>query len=191
MTERADHPTFPYVEGLLDCAIVPAGPGDAAALAQVHVKSWRETYPGLLPQTYLNGMRAQAHARRFYRALMRSKPGEVTLIAEAADGPLGYVAGARISADGRPADAEVFTLYILKQAQGVGLGKALLGAAARVLKAEGAASLMLWVLSANQRARQFYEHLGGVAFAEAPSHGWGDGLLETAYRWTEIERLIA
>ena len=97
MTGRSAHPTFTIVEGLLDFAIVPAGPGDAADLARVHVKSWRETYPGLLPQTYLSAMRPQVHARRFYRALMRAKVGEVTLIAEGAEGAVGYAAGALLT----------------------------------------------------------------------------------------------
>ncbi|MBV9997426.1 MAG: GNAT family N-acetyltransferase [Caulobacteraceae bacterium] len=174
---------------LLDYAIVPAGPGDAADLARVHVKSWRETYPGHLPQTYLNGMRPSAHARRFYRDLMRASPGEVVLLAESAEGPVGYASGARLKAETRPADSEVFTLYVLKAAQKAGLGRALLNSAARVFQADGARSLMLRVLSSNRKARGFYEHLGGEAFAEVPSQGWGGGLTEIAYRWGDIARL--
>jgi ribosomal protein S18 acetylase RimI-like enzyme len=177
------------MEGLLDFAIAPAGPADAAELARVHVGSWRETYPGLLPQAYLNRMRPQAHARRFHQSLMRQKAGEVTLIAEGADGAVGYVAGVKLKGDGRGADAEVHTLYVLRAAQKAGLGRALLVACARVFEAEGAKSLMLFVLSGNRRARGFYEHLGGEAFAEVPSSGWGEGLMETAYRWPNIRGL--
>jgi ribosomal protein S18 acetylase RimI-like enzyme len=175
--------------GLLDYAIVPAGPGDAAELARVHVKSWRETYPGHLPQAYLDGMRPSAHARRFYRDLMRAGAGELVLLAEGAGGAVGYAAGARLSGEQRPADAEVYTLYVLRAAQDAGLGRALLGAAARVFQADGAASLMLRVLSSNRHARGFYEHLGGDAFAELPSPGWGGRLTETAYRWPDIAKL--
>ncbi len=63
------------------------------------------------------------------------------------------------------------------------------GASARVLKAEGANSLVLFVLTRNERARGFYERLGGEAFAEVASKGWGDGLTETAYRWNDIGTL--
>jgi GNAT superfamily N-acetyltransferase len=177
------------VEGLLDYAILPAGPRDAAELARVHVKSWRETYPGLLPQAYLNAMRQEVHARRFHRALMHPNPGEVILLAEGADGVSGYAAGAMLRGDTRGADCEVHTLYVLSAAQGSGLGKALLAASARVFRAEGAASLMLTTLSGNKRARAFYEHLGGEAFAEVPANGWGRGVMETAYRWRDIGRL--
>jgi ribosomal protein S18 acetylase RimI-like enzyme len=179
------------VEGLLDYAISPAGPADAAELGRVHVTSWRETYPGILPQAALNRMSPAVHARRFRHDLTGAKPGQVTLIAEGADGAVGYAHGALLDGRGRGrgADAEVFTLYVLRQAQGAGVGRALLRGAARVLQAEGAGSLMLFVLSRNERARGFYERLGGEAFAEVVSQGWGQGLTETAYRWTDIAQL--
>jgi ribosomal protein S18 acetylase RimI-like enzyme len=177
------------VEGLLDYAIVPAGPGDAGELGRVHVQSWRETYPGLLPEAYLKSMRPLAHARRFYRDLIRAGPGELLLLAEGAGGPVGYAAGTLQGGEGKAAEAEVFTLYVLRTAQNYGLGRALLGAAARVFQAQGAKSLSLSVLSGNLPARGFYEHLGGEAIAETPSRGWGAGVTETIYRWGDIALL--
>jgi ribosomal protein S18 acetylase RimI-like enzyme len=174
---------------LLDYAISPAGPADAAELGRVHVRSWRETYPGLLPQAALDRMSPAIHARRFRHELMRARPGQVTLIAEDVGGAVGYTAGAVLNGEARGADAEVFTLYVLRAAQGAGVGRALLKASARVLRAEGAKSLMLFVLTRNERARGFYERLGGEAFAEVASHGWGEGLTETAYRWKDIAAL--
>ena len=174
------------MEVLLDYAISPAGPGDAADLAAVHVRSWRETYRGLLPQAALDRMSVKAHARRFQHDLTRPRRGAVTLLAEGVEGVVGYASAALLRGDSRVADAEVFTLYVLRSAQGAGIGRALLASAARVLRAEGAKSLMLFVLTGNERARAFYEHLGGEAFAEVASHGWGENLTETAYRWRDI-----
>jgi len=189
LTDALAHPTFFAVEGLLDYAISPAGPGDAAELGRVHVRAWRETYTGVLPQAALGRMSPTVHARRFRHDLLRAETGQVTLIAEDANEAVGYASGALLRGDGRGADAEVFTLYVVRAAQGVGVGRALLTASARVLRAEGAKSLMLFVLSRNERARGFYERLGGEAFAEVASRGWGEGLTETAYRWADIERL--
>lgn len=179
------------MEDLLDYAISPAGPADAGDLGRVHVKSWRETYPGILPQAALNRMNAAAHARRFRHELTLAPKGHVTLIAEGAAGAVGYAAGALLDGSGRGhgADAEVFTLYVLREAQGAGVGRALLRAQARVLMAEGAKSLMLFVLARNEHARGFYERLGGESFAEVASHGWGEGLTEMAYRWKDIGAL--
>ena len=53
------------MERTSDIQIVPVGPSDAADLAHVHVKAWRETYRGLLPQGYLDRMSLDAHAQRF------------------------------------------------------------------------------------------------------------------------------
>jgi ribosomal protein S18 acetylase RimI-like enzyme len=178
------------VEGLLDYTISPAGPGDAGDLARVHVRAWRETYPGLLPQAALDRMSPAFHARRFRHELTVAQPGQVTLIAEGAEGAVGYAFGA-LSEVGKGADAEVFTLYVVRAAQRAGVGRALLKSAARVLRAEGAKSLMLFVLTRNDPARRFYERLGGEVFAEVASNGWGRGLTETGYRWMDIARLAA
>ncbi|HUO11382.1 MAG TPA: GNAT family N-acetyltransferase [Caulobacteraceae bacterium] len=179
-------PNLSSVESLLDYAIAPAGPADAEELGRVHVRAWRETYPGLLPQAYLNRMSPKLHARRFHQELMRAKAGQVTLVAESAEGAVGYAHAALLSGEGRSADAEVQTLYVLRSAQRAGVGRGLLSACARVMRAQGAGSLMLFVLTGNEPARRFYERLGGEAFAEVASHGWGEAVTETAYRWADI-----
>jgi GNAT superfamily N-acetyltransferase len=177
------------MERLADTVIVPAGPGDAAALAEVHVRSWRETYPGLLPAPYLDRMSAPVHARRWRRQLANARSGEVVLAAEGPTGLTAYCAGALITAGPAPGEAEIFTLYVLKSAQGGGLGRRLFETAARVLEAQGARALKVWVLNGNGRARGFYDHLGGIAIDERAVSGWGGGLRETAYRWSRIETL--
>lgn len=176
------------MERLAETNIVPAGPGDAAALAEVHVRAWRETYAGLLPAAYLARMNAAVHATRWRRQLSRTRPGDVVLAAEGPEGLVAYCAGAVLSSSSIH-EAEIFTLYVLKSAQGLGLGRRLLSTAARVLEAEAARSLRLWVLSGNVRAREFYLHLGGALVAERPVSGWGGGLSEVAYRWRDIRVL--
>ena len=177
------------MERLADVVILPAGPADAADLGDLHVTTWRQAYPGLLPQAYLSAMRPEQHARRFHAQLTKARPGEVVLAAEGAVGLVGYCAASRLTAGNRLADAEVFTLYLLKSVQGAGLGRRLLIAAARTLAADGAGSLVIWVLSRNTGARGFYERLGGKAIGQRPVSGWGGGLLETAYRWDDIGKL--
>jgi len=156
----------------------------------VHVRSWRETYRGLLPDAYLARMSEAAFARRFRRALTVPGPNEVTLAAATRHGLVGYVqAGpsrARVENE-----AEIATLYVLAEAQGLGLGKRLLSGAARAMAAQGARSLMLSVLQDNARARGFYEHVGGVAQPPRPERGPGGTLLnEVAYRWADIGKLL-
>ena len=168
------------------CFILSAGPGDAAALGRVHVQAWREAYAGLLAPQDLAAMRASVHAGRFWRQLKRAAAGEVTLVAEGPEGIVGYVSGALAPG---AAEAEVSTLYLLGQAQGLNLGRRLLAGAARALAAQGAQSLRLWLLEGNVRAAGFYHHLGGAVGETRPVRGWGAGQFETLYRWPDIESL--
>jgi GNAT superfamily N-acetyltransferase len=174
------------MERLAEFAIVPAGPGDAAALAEVHVAAWRETYPGLLPAGYLERMSPPVHAARWRRQLTRARSGEVVLAAEGPNGLTAYCAGAV-----KGGAAEIFTLYLLRRVQGLGLGRRLFATTARVLAAQGAASLDVWVLNGNDNAMAFYAHLGGEAVAERSVSGWGGGLMETLFRWPDIGELAS
>jgi len=168
------------VQHQLAHAICPAGPGDAGDLARVHVQAWRETYPGLLPQAYLDNLSVPRHARLWRGRLMSTR--EVTLAAEDADGVVGYCSGgeSRIPGDG---GAEISTLYVLRRAQGAGLGRRLLTDTARVLAARGAASLVIWVLRDNTPARGFYEHLGGKLDGARMETVGGRLIPSVAYRW--------
>lgn len=169
--------------------VFPAGPADAEALAHVHVTSWRETYKGLLPDAYLARMSEPAFARRFRRQLAGAS--EVTLAAADRFGLVGYAQGGP-SRRGVPGEGEITVLYLLRQAQGRGLGRELLTRTAQALAAQGASSLMISVLRENFGARGFYEHLGGVAEPARPEPGPGGVMLhEVAYVWRDIRALIS
>jgi len=169
--------------------VFPAGPADAEDLARVHVAAWRETYRGLLPDAYLARLSEQGHARRFLRALIRPGPDEVTLAAADRGGLVGYAQGGP-SRRGAPGEAEVATLYLVRAAQGVGLGRRLLADMARALAGRGARSLVISVLRENAAARGFYEHLGGEPEPPRAEPGPGGRLLyEVAYRWPDIGRI--
>lgn len=170
--------------------LFPAGPADAEALARVHVTSWRETYRGLLPDAYLARMSEAAQTRRFARTLLNPTPDTVTLAAADRAGIVGYAQGGP-SRRGRPGEAEVATLYLIRAAQNHGVGARLLTETVRALAARGATSLVVSVLRDNFAARGFYEHLGGVAEPSRLEPGPGGGLLhEVAYSWPDIRPLI-
>ncbi len=168
--------------------IFPAGPDDAHDLARVHIAAWRETYRGLLPDSYLDRMSQHVYARRFQSSILQAGPGEATLAAANRDGVIGYAAGGP-SRSRRPGEFEVHTLYLLKSAQGQGTGHRLMADLARVFAANGADSLMVSVLRDNVPARGFYEHLGGQGGAPRREPGPGGVTYEVSYRWPDIRRL--
>jgi ribosomal protein S18 acetylase RimI-like enzyme len=138
----------------------------------------------LLPRAYLEAMSVARHARRWSLQLMRPGAGEVVLAAESPDGLVGYCAGGAPAQPDRP--AEIFTLYVVREAQRRGLGKGLLVATARALEAKGASSLQLWVLNGNGFARAFYQRLGAHPVGERDVGRWSGGLRETLYSWKDI-----
>lgn len=171
----------------LTYAIVPAGPADAAELARVHVQAWRETYAGVLPSDYLDRMSTPLHMRRWRARLIRMN--EITLAAEGRHGLVAYASGQTARA-GETAEGEITTLYVLRSAQDMGLGRLLLTGVARALADRGASSLVIWVLRENARAQGFYERLGGQP-GEGREETVGGGVARTiAYRWNDIRALV-
>ncbi|HEV2363082.1 MAG TPA: GNAT family N-acetyltransferase [Caulobacteraceae bacterium] len=172
------------MERVSELFILPAGPGDAHALAKLHVATWRETYRGIIPDAHLAAMDVKLHARRWRRQLTSPRAGEVVLVAEGPASLAGYCAG-----QAQRGEAEISTLYVRRASQRSGLGRRLLASAARALSSQGAQRLWLGVLSQNANARGFYEHLGGRAAARRAVRGWGADLTEIVYVWDEIGQL--
>lgn len=157
-----------------------ADPDDAEELARVHVECWEETYGGWLPRAYL-----AARGRRAREAFWRDQ------LAETGDVPIFVAcdAGGRICgfASGGPertgtlgTHAELYSLYVLRRAQGRGLGRKL---AEEVLGSLGAGEdrgVAVWVLAQNP-ACGFYEHLGGERLAEREADLDGEAFTEVAY----------
>ncbi len=175
-----------------------ATPADAPALASVHIRSWQETYAGLMPDGVLESMTDQAALDRrtqLWQGIL-TKGAELVFVAVRGGEVVGFTSGAAGTfltsnslTDDFTADAELSTLYLLKSAQGRGTGRALLRALAAELAARGNRSLLLWVL-ANNPARAFYEHLGGAVVGERQEKVSGAVLNEVAYGWSDLRALL-
>lgn len=174
--------------GRLAYVVFPAGPADAEDLARVHVQAWRETYRGLLSPAFLARMSEPGFARRFARELTRPS-AMVTLAAADRSGLIGYASGgpSRRNIEG---EGEIALLYVLREAQGQGVGRDLLTRTARALKDAGARSLVISVMRDNAPARRFYEHLGGRPDEARQELGpGGERLWEVAYVWDDLAAL--
>ncbi|NKE44861.1 GNAT family N-acetyltransferase [Roseomonas frigidaquae] len=165
---------------------------DAAAIGDMHAQSWTETYPGLVPDALLAEMtdparRRAAWARNLAAPLL---PGGI-LVAEEAGAILGLVSVCAARDPALGASGEISGLYLLRAAQGRGLGRALLVAGARVLLAAGHGSAAAWALDANARARGFYAATGAVPGTS--QIGWhGEvAVAETAWVWSDLHRVTS
>jgi len=177
-----------------------ARPSDAAAIGAVHVAAWRSAYPGILPDAYLAGLSIPRQAA-YYENAIRGTTGVYVATASGLDVPagsgprvIGFATAGRarlreISGQ-RLAEGEIETLYVLDDWRDRGVGRRLMRAAGAYLAENGCRSAYLWVLRDNP-SRWFYERLGGRPAAEATIRVGGRGVLQTAFVWDPIERLLA
>ncbi|MER7759631.1 GNAT family N-acetyltransferase [Streptomyces sp. NPDC097619] len=138
---------------------------DVPEVAEIRVRGWRHAYAGLVPASYLAALRPEDTARRTLDRLADPTRTGTDLVAVSADGTvLGWTAyGPDPDPDPDPdppaGSAYVLhALYVRPDLIGTGLGRALLTAVHDALPP--AATVTLWVLRDNARARRFYARAG-------------------------------
>jgi ribosomal protein S18 acetylase RimI-like enzyme len=151
------------VTGTDQVSVRAAVASDAEAIARVHVDAWRETYSGILAEHRFS-QEALSKRRRFWTAYLAVAPQPGRTVVAGRDGS---VVGFANSGVAQGPDAEhgfapvralhLFSIYLLADAHGSGLGQAMLDA---VLSHDPA---QLWVLRGNHRAVAFYKRNAFVA----------------------------
>ena len=134
-------------------AIRRAVPGDAEALAHLHLDVWDDAYTGLMPQGILDDRREKVDERveRWRDILGQERP---TWVAEDADGLVGFSGVGPARDNDVDIDLELYALYVRAAYYGTGVGYALFE------QAVGDRAAYLWVLAGNDRAIGFYERQG-------------------------------
>jgi ribosomal protein S18 acetylase RimI-like enzyme len=184
----------PRSSALSDIAAPPlvrvARPGDAGTIAQVHRDSWRTTYAGILPLAVIAREASRKSEAMWRRRLALQSAGAVTWIAErAGHGIVGFASCGDARAPIEGLDAEIYALYVLQAHQQRGVGRQLVRECARHFVRHGLFGFYLWVLKAN-RARLFYEVLGGEVIAERNERLGKHDFAEVAYGWHDLTNLV-
>ncbi len=155
------------------------------AIARAHVDSWRTTYVGLVPDAHLAALSADRQAERHRQYMAR--PGVRYLVAA---GPAGDVLGFTSGGPSRDDDAgdgagELYAIYLTRDHQRRGVGRALATRLAATLAADGLRSMSAWVLADNP-ARGFYARLGGKPERTQRIDIGGATLTEVRYVWPDL-----
>lgn len=177
-----------------------ARPGDAAAIAAVHVAAWRSAYAGILADEYLANLSEPRLAAFYQRAILDRRDGHAVFVATASGGDqprdvtsdgavVGFASGGRARRGGMAA-GEVETLYVLDDYRERGIGRRLMRAMAAHLRAIGCNSAMAWVLGDNP-SRFFYRRLGARMTMTEGIRVAGQGVVQQAMLWDPIEALLA
>ena len=166
---------------------------DASAIGRVHVETWQATYAGLLPDSMLAGMSDVRQSAYWSRALGDPREARGVFVADDEDmgvvgfGSCGPVRDPPEGLSGREIRVgEVYTLYVEPDFQNRGLGRRLLDALFRQLRADGCDTAVLWMLADNP-TRFFYEGLGGQQVGERTDTFAGADVDEVAYAWRDLE----
>jgi DNA-binding transcriptional LysR family regulator/ribosomal protein S18 acetylase RimI-like enzyme len=139
-----------------------ARPSDAAAMGALVVRAWQAAYRGLMPDDYLDGLKAADRTAQWTRFLTDElDPPRAVYVAADDDGRvLGFVAvGDEMGVVDAPR-GQVYAINVDPDQWGSGVGRALLDAACDRLRTSGFSSAVLWVHPGNARACRFYRAAG-------------------------------
>jgi RimJ/RimL family protein N-acetyltransferase len=153
---------------------------DAAAIADVHVRTWQAAYEHVFGVERLSGVTAEQRLP-MWRQILQS--GEQTaFVVESDDGSVVGWCSVGPSRDD-DADGELWGIYVLSDAWGSGAATALMSAGVEALRESGCRAVILWVLEDNPRARRFYEREGWVPDGERKQDEFlGVAVTEVRYR---------
>jgi ribosomal protein S18 acetylase RimI-like enzyme len=165
----------------------PATLDDAAAIARVHVASWRSTYLGLLPADFLASLGEEPYTERWTRVIGEGS-SRVFVVDEKGD-IVGFASCGRERAGEIGFTGELYAIYVLDSAQRRGHGRELVRAVAGALRELRLGDMIVWVLRDNTAARHFYERLGGVYVRAQPITIGTATLEEMSYGWRSLEKI--
>jgi GNAT superfamily N-acetyltransferase len=138
----------------------PAGPEDAAALAEVHTRTWQAAYEHVFGTERLATLDLDERRERWEERL--TTPATRGIYVAEHDGRVVAFATAGPSRD-TAEEGELYAIYALPEVWGTGAGPALMGAVIESFREAGFRTAVLWVLEDNPRARRFYEREGWAA----------------------------
>jgi len=161
---------------------------DAAAIAHVHVESWKTTYAGIVSDVFLASLNKEVRTQSWQEQILAANIS--ILVAEEETGIFGFAAGGEIREKLDDYDAELYAIYLLRERQRQGLGRTLVIALASAMQTTGFSSMLVWVLEQNPSV-SFYERLGAVQIARKVINIGGADLQELAFGWPSLDRLIA
>ncbi|MGY6209093.1 N-acetyltransferase family protein [Cytobacillus firmus] len=159
---------------------------DAGAIAKVHVDSWRTTYKNIIPEEFLENLSYQSREELWINII----PKGIVFVAENDEGQIvGFSSGGKErSGDYKEYQGELSSIYILKEFQGQGIGKALVKSVTKELGKSGMNTMLVFVLADNN-STLFYEAMGGKVIDKIEVEIAGKKLYELVYGWDTIDTL--
>lgn len=163
-----------------------AVPEDALQIAQVQVESWRTTYRGIVPKSYLDSLDIEKR-EKIWRQAAANQPLYVAELH-------GIIVGFAIGGENRDKDTypeydgELYAIYSYDHVHEQGIGKKLFKSTAHNLAARGFRKMVVSVLSENP-AVGFYKRMGGKFIGEETIDIDCMKIQESFYGYDDIQNL--
>ena len=159
----------------------PAKAADAVAVATAHDEAWRAAYQGIIPGAELAKLINRRGPQWWDSAIRKGSRVSVLVFG---DKVAGYANYGRNRARSLYYDGEIYELYLRPEYQGLGFGRRLFTAARRDLAQSALKSLIVWALSENENAVEFYRALGGKPVARSSEKFGARVLDKVAFGWS-------
>ena len=137
---------------------------DARGIVEVNTYTWLTTYKGLMPDELLDN-RIKTIDDRIPRTAKSIKENDNVYVAIDNDRVIGTMSYGKSRNDEYPESGEIYSLYILKEYQGLGIGKKLFMIGINELINKGYKTMILNVLKGNNTIK-FYEKYCGKKVGE-------------------------
>ncbi len=160
----------------LDPRIRPATVADAEGITRIHVGGWQVHYRGLLPDAFLDALDYEERLVIRRRCLAEERtPATVNFVLEDEGAILGWASAGEVRDDDLDSDTrELYAIYLDPARVGEGLGRALMQQVLAWGRSCGAVSMVMWVLTTNERARRFYAAAGFAPDPRRPEEPFRD-----------------
>lgn len=160
---------------------------DASGIAKVHVDSWRTTYKGIIPQSFLDGLSYEQRTK-LWENNISDKPSMI-FVAENEGEIIGFVTGGTRNTNEEAGASDLTSIYLLEEWQGKSVGKKLLNQIMIDFLEQGYQKIYVDVLAAN-KTRQFYQYYGAKYVKTVQLNIGGKTLDEEIYVWNNLEKVI-
>jgi GNAT superfamily N-acetyltransferase len=163
---------------------------DAAAVAGLHIESWRNAYRGILPDAFLDGPIFRERETVWQERL--SPPGldrRLVVLALNDEEPIGF---ACVLPDEEPVrGACLDNLHVLPRWRGQGVGRQLFARAAQwSSQVTPDRPMHLWLFEENHPARRFYDSLKGRVVDRRFKRIGGTDVPSLCYVWDDLDALV-
>jgi len=159
---------------------------DVNGIAKVHVDSWRSTYRNILPDEMLNNLSYEKREKLWEKNLAQADTH--VFVTEDDKGEIvGFATGAKRDTNQFSHSADLTSIYVLENYQGLGVGKTLLNSVFAQFKELGYHLIFVEVLEENF-SKKFYEAFGATLHSKEEIKIGGSIQNLLMYKWEDIRK---